>query len=112
MRHVQLKVSLVDGSRGQVTINQRLAHAPSGCVVWLGVTEDLEIMEYRWFGAEPGRPLPDLTGRALARHTRGNALGIKAERSNQRVPTKGAFERLGGLDETLKRLFAITRSQE
>ncbi|CAM2162927.1 DUF4365 domain-containing protein [Burkholderia cepacia] len=112
MRHVQLKVSLVGGSRGQVTINQRLAHAPSGCVVWLGVTENLEIMEYRWFGAEPGRPLPDLTGRALARHTRGNAQGIKAERSNQRVLTKGAFERLGSLDETLKRLFAITRSQE
>uniref|UniRef100_UPI003BEF4490 hypothetical protein n=1 Tax=Burkholderia arboris TaxID=488730 RepID=UPI003BEF4490 len=36
MRHIQFKVSLVDGSRGQVTINQRLAHAPSGCVVWLG----------------------------------------------------------------------------
>ncbi|WP_341773962.1 hypothetical protein [Burkholderia seminalis] len=112
MRHVQFKVSLVDGSRGQVTINQRLAHAPSGCVVWLGVTEDLEIMEYRWFGAEPGHPLPDLTGRALARQTRGNAQGIKAERANQRILTKGAFKLLGSLDETLERLFSITRSQE
>ncbi|KML15951.1 hypothetical protein VK92_02925 [Burkholderia sp. LK4] len=110
MRHVQFKVSLVDGSRGQVIINQRLAHAPSGCVVWLGVTEDLEIKEYRWFGAEPGQPLPDLAGYVLARHTRGNAQGVKAERPNQRVLSKGAFEWLGSLDETLERLFAITRS--
>ncbi|MDN7880803.1 hypothetical protein QZM69_35760 [Burkholderia aenigmatica] len=55
MRHVQLKVSRVDGARAQVAINQQLARAPSGCVVWLGVTDDLEITEYRWFGAAPGR---------------------------------------------------------
>lgn len=53
MRHVQFKVSLVDGARAQVTINQRLAQAPSGCVVWLGVSEALEVMEYRWFGGDP-----------------------------------------------------------
>lgn len=112
MRHVQFKVSLVNGARAQVTINQRLAQAPSGCVVWLGVSEALEIMEYRWFGGEPGRPLPDLSDRALGCHTRGNAQGIKGERSNQRILTKGAFEVLGGLDETLGRLFAITRSEQ
>ncbi|RQU68106.1 hypothetical protein DF141_28310 [Burkholderia cenocepacia] len=105
MRHVQFKVSLVDGARAQVTINQQLAHARSGCVVWLGVTEDLEISEYRWFGAEPGRPLPDITNHAIARHVRANAQGIKAERANQRVLRKGEFERLADLDETLHRLF-------
>jgi hypothetical protein len=107
MRHVQFKVSLVDGTRTQVAINQQLARAPSGCVVWLGVTEDLEIREYRWFGAEAGRPLPDITNHATARHTRANAQGIKAERANQRVLPKGAFEKLAGLDEMLQRLFAI-----
>ncbi|WP_244135755.1 MULTISPECIES: hypothetical protein [Burkholderia] len=39
IRHVQFKVSLVDGARAQVVINQGLAHARSWCVVWLGVTE-------------------------------------------------------------------------
>ncbi|MDN7592047.1 hypothetical protein [Burkholderia seminalis] len=105
MRHVQLKVSLVDGARAQVNINQQLAHARSGCVVWLGVTEDLEIIEYRWFGAEPGRPLPDITNHATARHTRANAQGNKSERANQRVLRKSEFEKLADLDETLYRLF-------
>ncbi len=72
MRHVQFKVSLVDGARTGVTINQHLARAPSGCVIWLGVAEDLVIKEYRWFGGAAGQPLPDLSGYPTARHTRGN----------------------------------------
>ncbi|MEX3686444.1 hypothetical protein AB3X91_07520 [Paraburkholderia sp. BR14263] len=110
MRHVQFKASLVDGSRGDVSINQRLAQARSGCVIWLTVTDDLEIKEYRWFGAEPGCRLPDLTNYGLARHTRANAQGVKAERPNQRVLAKGAFEILGKLDEVLERLFGIKRA--
>ncbi|WP_256941074.1 MULTISPECIES: hypothetical protein [Burkholderia] len=82
MRHVQFKVSLVNGTRTQVAINQQLARAPSGCVVWLGVTEDLEIREYRWFGAEAGRPLPDITNHATARHTRANAQGMLMSAQN------------------------------
>lgn len=107
MRHVQFKASLIDGSRGAVTVNQRLAQVPSGCVVWLVVSDALEIMEYRWFGAEPGCRLPDLAHYGLARHTRANAQGVKAERPNQRTLAKGAFEILAGLDEVLERLFAI-----
>ncbi|WDD90332.1 hypothetical protein Bsp3421_000157 (plasmid) [Burkholderia sp. FERM BP-3421] len=110
MRHVQFKASLIDGSRGNISVNQRLATVPSGCVLWLAVTDDLEIKEYRWFGGEPGRRLPDLTNLRLARHTRGNAQGEKTERPNQRILTKGAFEILGSLDEVLERLFAIERT--
>ncbi|MBM5584970.1 hypothetical protein GSH09_14230 [Burkholderia pseudomallei] len=107
MRHVQFKASLVDGSRGAVTVNDRLAQATSGCVVWLAVSDDLEIREYRWFGAAPGCRLPDLTKYGLARHTRANAQGVKAERPNQRALTKSAFEILGSLDDVLERLFTI-----
>ncbi|USS44387.1 hypothetical protein NFI99_13550 (plasmid) [Burkholderia glumae] len=107
MRHVQFKASLIDGSRGEVTINQRLAQVPSGCVVWLVVSDDLEIKEYRWFGAAPGRQLTGLAKYGLARHTRANAQGLKAERPNQRAVTKSAFEILGSLDDVLERLFAI-----
>ncbi|WP_232450838.1 hypothetical protein [Burkholderia ubonensis] len=110
MRHVQFKASLLDGSRGNVTVNQRLSQAPSGCVVWLAVTDGLEIKEYRWFGAEPGCRLPDLTNYGIARHTRANAQGFKAERPNQRVLSKGAFEILGSLDDVLERMFAIKRA--
>nr|WP_186075457.1 hypothetical protein [Burkholderia gladioli] len=110
MRHVQFKVSLVDGSRAGVSINQQLGQAPNGCVIWLGVDEDLEIKEYRWFGAAVGQPLPDLSGYPIARHTRGNAQGIKANRMNQRVLAKTAFEKLDGIEHTLERLFAVRQS--
>ncbi|WP_186080407.1 hypothetical protein [Burkholderia gladioli] len=109
MRHVQFKVSLMDGARAHVTVNQQLARAPSGCILWLGVTDDLKIVEYRWFGSEPGLPLPDLSGYATARQTRANALGVKADRTNQRVLKKSAFEQLTGLDDALARLFSIER---
>ncbi|WP_341353507.1 hypothetical protein [Burkholderia gladioli] len=107
MRHVQLKVSLANGARLGVTINQQLARAPSGCVIWLGVSDDLEIKEYLWFGAAAGHPLPDLSSYRTGRHTRANALGIKAERANQRVLAKTAFEKLEGFEQVLERLFAI-----
>ncbi|ATF90439.1 hypothetical protein [Burkholderia gladioli] len=112
MRHVQFKVSLVDGVRAGVTINQRLAQAPSGCVIWLGVDERLEIKEYRWFGAAPGRPLPDVSRYRAARHTRANAMGFKVVRVNQRILAKSAFEKLSGLDEMLERLFAVPQGGE
>ncbi|WP_186071815.1 hypothetical protein [Burkholderia gladioli] len=110
MRHVQFKVSLVDGARTGVTINQHLARAPSGCVIWLGVAEDLVIKEYRWFGGAAGQPLLDLSGYPTARHTRGNALGVKAQRINQRVLAKAVFEKLRDLDDVLDRLFAIEKA--
>ncbi|RWA45670.1 hypothetical protein AU476_01145 [Cupriavidus sp. UYMSc13B] len=110
IRHIQFKVSLVDGSRGNINVNLKLGQTPSGCVIWLGVTDDLEIADYRWFGGEPGRTLPDITDRAAGRQTRANAQGVKAERQNQRILTKGEFETLGGLDDILDRLFGIRRA--
>lgn len=110
MLHIQFKASLVDGSRDEVNVNERLTHAPSGCVIWLCVTDALEIEEYRWFGAEPGRRLPDLSARGHARHTRGNSQGVKAERPNQRRVPKSAFEVLADLDDVLQRLFALQRA--
>lgn len=110
IRHIQFKASLVDGSRGNINVNLKLGQAPSGCVIWLGVTDDLEIADYRWFGGEPGRLLPDITDRAAARQTRANAQGVKAERPNQRILTKREFETLGGLDDVLNRLFGIRQA--
>jgi hypothetical protein len=107
LRHIQFKASLTDGSRNEVNVNERLACAPSGCVIWLGVTDALEIEEYRWFGGEPGQRLPDLSARGHARHTRGNAQGVKAERLNQRRVPKSAFELLADLDDVLHRLFPL-----
>jgi hypothetical protein len=108
IRHIQFKASLVDGSRGNISVNLKLGQTPSGCVIWLGVTDDLEIVDYRWFGGKPGHSLPEIADRAPARHTRANADGVKAERPNQRILAKGEFEALDGLDGVLNRLFGTS----
>ena len=109
-RHVQLKATMAGGARRHVDINVKLRAKPSGCVAWL--TYDpatLAITGYRWFGDEPGAPLPDL-GNKVTRHTRGNQDGEKAERPALRNLAKSQFERLEGLDELADRLFGPRRS--
>lgn len=112
IRHIQFKASLTDGARANISVNMRLSQVASGCVIWLGVTDDLDIKEYRWFGADAGFPLPDISDHPMPRQTRGNAQGVKAERKDQRVLRKGEFETLDGLDDVLHRLFGPRESDQ
>jgi hypothetical protein len=105
IRHTQLKVMVAGGTRTSVTINQRLASKPSGCVVWLTFDpERREFTNIRWFGAPPGRPLPDL-GTRIARHSRGNSLGIKNYRAEHRMVRASSFETLSGISHLVDKLF-------
>jgi len=105
IRHIQLKGIVRGGTRANVTVNTRLARKPSGCVVWMVYDPDsLELGPFRWFGATPGSPLPAL-GDKLARHSRGNAEGIKAERPAHRIVRGGLFERIDGVPALVDRLF-------
>jgi hypothetical protein len=109
-RHVQLKATTDGGARRHVDINVKLRAKPSGCVAWLTYDPStLAITGYRWFGDEPGEPLPDL-GNKVTRHTRGNQDGKKGERPALRNLSKSQFERLKGLDELADRLFGPSRS--
>ena len=90
------------------TLNARLADKPSGCVVWMGFNEaTIDLGPFFWFGGAPGQPLPDLSGFARAKHTKGDAHGVKAERRNSCRLPRAACEKLGALDEVLTRLFGI-----
>lgn len=105
LRHIQLKTSY-DGARtARVSVNTALASKPSGCVIWMIFdTETLGFTRFYWFGAEPGRPIPDL-GARVAKHTKGNAHGIKTERPDIRVLAKGSFEPLQTISDVADRLF-------
>lgn len=105
VRHTQFKVIIAGGARAAVTINTRLAARPSGCVVWL-TYEPLAraFSDIRWFGGMPGQPLPDL-GSRVARHTRGNSRGVKAERPDHRVVSASRFEKLDDIAHLADRLF-------
>ena len=83
-RHIQLKSMVDKGASRRVQINTRLAVKPSGCIVWMSYdAASLEITRWRWFGGEPGQSLGSL-GERVAKHSRANADGLKAERPHPR----------------------------
>jgi len=108
-RHVQLKSSKSDAAAGSQPINGRLADVPSGCVVWVRISEDTARhrlnLAYWFYGNAPGEPLSDLTQFRKAKQTRANASGVKALRSNTFRVSKGQFKRLGSVEELSAHLF-------
>ena len=98
-RHVQLKASRQGGSTASHRVGLALARRPAGCVIWMEVDDDLNIKAYRFF--EPG---PDFLKLPLARHTKANASGHKAERIQHRVVAAARFRRVADLDALLNRL--------
>jgi len=110
VRHVQLKSSHLASSTADTKVSLHLAKKPSGCLVWLLFDADtLELGPYLWFGGKPGEPLPDLSTLRVAKHTKGNAEGVKLARPNQRVIPRGRFEILESVDQLVLRLFGPTR---
>jgi hypothetical protein len=110
-RHMQLKVKIEGGARSNVTVHKRLATRPSGCVVWLTYNPDIQdFSEIRFFGAGPGMPLPDL-GDRIARHSRANSEGRKAERPDHRVVPASRFEKLDDIAQLVDRLFGLVPAE-
>lgn len=107
MRHVQLKSTVNGGTTREQKIHSALALQPSGCVVWV-VLEPAEehrvSLSYLALGGTPGAPL-DLNGYAVAKHSRGNAEGIKAERPAIREVPKSAFKAFPSTKELSDWLF-------
>jgi hypothetical protein len=66
--------------------------------------DTLELGPFRWFGGAPGDRIPDL-GERVARHSKGNSEGHKAERKNIRVINKGRFTQLQTIEEISRLLF-------
>jgi hypothetical protein len=105
-RHVQLKASAQGGVTTSQKIHLGLGTKPSGCVVWIHFNPDtLAIGPFHFFGGLPGHPLPDIGQFPMAKHTKGNADGIKLERPNLRVVRFSQFRSLVSIDELYDVLF-------
>ncbi len=91
VRHIQFKVMVAGGRRMGVTASLKLMDKPSGCILWIVVSEDLEFQSFLWFGNAPGQPLPDIRNLKTATHTKANAAGVKLQRPNQRTVPRSAF---------------------
>jgi hypothetical protein len=66
--------------------------------------ESLELRPLLWFGGKPGQSLPVL-GDKIARHTKGDKTGKKAERPNIRVLAKSRFTPMKTIGEVADALF-------
>lgn len=112
IRHVQIKTSTKGARAAKQKVNLALADKPSGCVVWI----EREVQEatsrvhlsYRFFGGEPGKPLPAIDQFKVAKHTKANAQGIKLERPSIREIPKGRFQEIQDISELVKKLFDLS----
>lgn len=105
VRHIQLKTTIVGGKAAHVSVSQKLAEKPSGCVIWIMVTPELNLQSYLWFGGRPGKAIPEFSHMRMTKHSKGNALGVKTERPNHRTIPRSKFEKIDSLDTVLERLF-------
>lgn len=108
IRHIQLKASYMGASTSSQKVQLSLGSKQSGCVIWMQFDPDtLDLGPFFWFGGEPGQPLEDISGKKVAKHTKGNAEGVKLERPNLRVLKKADFTMLVTIEDVVSRLFGI-----
>lgn len=110
IRHLQLKTSKPD-KKGSQPVNVALAEKPSGCVVWVLRHEDRKTcrttLSYRFFGGDPGKPLPSLQRFSVATRATPNKEGIKPVRQAIRLVPKSQFDLLPDTTTLVKRLFGL-----
>lgn len=111
LRHVQLKTSRRESKTAIQKVNIALAAKPSGCIVWIVRSEDIEScrasLSYLFFGGESRMPLPSLENFKVATHTKGNAEGVKKERAAIRVIPKAKFTPIATTRELVAVLFGL-----
>lgn len=106
IRHIQLKASHISSSTTQQKVHVKLADKPSGCMVWVVFDEaTLTLDHFLFYGDKAGEPLPSLDSLKVAKHSKGNKDGIKAERPNIRVINKGQFKTVKSVGELFNLLF-------
>jgi hypothetical protein len=110
LRHVQFKSSHWASKVAAVSAHLRLADKPSGCIIWVLFDQaTMELGPYLWFGGLPSAQLPWL-GDKVARHSKGDSLGRKAERPNHRVVRRSRFTILQSIDAVAMMLFGSSKS--
>ncbi len=108
VRHIQFKTG-TSRRPGDVSVAVALAGKPSGCLIWIRVTDGLDMGPYFWFGGAPGRPLPPIEGYEIPLRATHNKEGERPPRPNQRLVPGRAFEKVEQLEDVLVRLLGEFR---
>jgi hypothetical protein len=119
VRHVQLKTSKQDAATRNQKVALNLGEKAGGCIVWIerfkNALKNRIELKYRFFGKNPDEKLKielekkDDKGNwvyKIAKHTKGNKEGVKAERAKHREVPKSAFRDSGRLMD-MEELFLI-----
>jgi len=107
IRHIQLKASYSEAKTARQSIQVSLMDKPSACVVWIYFNEEtLELGPFLFFGGEAGAPIPGLSDFAVAKHSKGNAEGVKLDRANLRVVPRGKFVEIKSISELYEKMFS------
>jgi len=104
VRHIQFKTG-TSKRPGNVSVSLALADKPSGCVIWIRVTEHLDMGPFFWFGAAPGKPLPLIGDCEVPLRATHNKKGERPPRRNHRLIPGARFEELRSMAEILTKLF-------
>ncbi len=108
VRHIQLKASYIGGKTARQKVHVKLADKPSGCVIWIYFDEDsLDLGPFLFFGGAPGDALPCIENTKVAKHTKGDQDGFKAERPNIRELNKGQFLHFDSIEGIYGKLFEL-----
>lgn len=108
VRHVQFKASFREARTARQNVHVSLAEKPSGCVVWVQFEADaLDLGPFLYFGGPAGTRLPSLDTYPVAKHTKANSEGVKAERHALRVVPKRAFREVQNIADLYALLFDV-----
>ena len=107
VRHIQFKTG-TSKKPIDVSVSLSLAEKPSGCVIWIRVTEDLDMGPFFWFGGAPGKPLPPIDHHKIPLRSTHNKKGERPPRLNHRLVPNTEFIRLEKLEDVLIKLFGET----
>jgi hypothetical protein len=101
VRHIQFKTQ----KDRAIKVSLALGEKPSGCVIWIGIDEHLNLKHFRWFGGLPGQPLPEIKDFKVAQRETRNKAGERPDRRNHRMVPKRAFQVLETIDDVIEHLF-------
>jgi hypothetical protein len=108
VRHIQFKTG-TSKKPSEISVSRALAGKPSGCVIWIHVTPELETGPYFWFGSAPGQPLPSIEQYESPLRATHNKQGERPPRTNHRLVPRNAFEEVKDFEDVLARLLGEFR---
>lgn len=108
VRHIQFRTGTAR-KPADVSVALPLAKKPSGCVIWIRVTADLDMGPFLWFGGNPGQPLPAIEDYPVPLRATHNKAGERPPRPNHRLVPGNKFAELACMEDVLVRLFGEFR---